>query len=258
MKKDASGGNPGKKTVKTAKKTDKPLTPQQVKKIVGDINRLYITAGRSQLEIGDLVLNKVFQGSLDEATSRNPYKNRSMAMVCGHMDLNVDRRRLGEYVRVAGCRKELIAHDEGCANLIYSHFAALLQVKDAKERDKLAVKASKGQWSAQKLAEEIGKKKPAKADSGKKQDTVPPSLGIAEQLMQILCNPLALMKDEETKKMLANPDDMKDKVSLSTAIQLADVLDELIASMLDSAKLLEVAKENIAVAYMPKGKAMNA
>jgi hypothetical protein len=257
MTKNANGGIPGKKAVETAKKTDKPLTPQQVKKIVGDINRLYVTVGKGQLEIGDFVLNQVFQGSLDEASSRDPYKNKSMALVCGHVDLNVNRRRLGEYVRVAYSRKELIAHNEGCSNLIYSHFAALLQVKDAKERNKLAVKASKGQWSVHKLAEEIGKKKTAKADNGKKQDTGQPSVGIAEQLMQILCNPLALMKDEEVKKMLANPEAIKVQMPLSAAIQLAEVVDELITSMFESAKLLEEAKENIALAYMRKGKAMN-
>jgi hypothetical protein len=64
-------------------------------------------------------------------------------------------------------------------------------------------------------------------------------------------NPLALMKDEETKKLLGNPQDMRDRVALSTAIQIADRLDSLIASMKGSVNLLELAKKNISLAYIP-------
>lgn len=249
MKKNANEGNPGLKT--------DTLTTQQVKKIVGEINRLYKAVGKGQLDIGDLVLKEVFQGSLSEATSRDPYKNKSMALIYGHMDLNVNCRRLGEYVRVADIRKELIAKKVGCSNLLSSHFAALLQIDDAKERNNLAAKANKGQWSARKLADEIGKKKTAKANNGKTHDTVRPSLGLAEQLMETLCNPLALMKDEEVKKMLANPEAVKVHMPLSTAIQLAQMVDESISSMFEFAKLLEEANEDFALAYMRREKAMN-
>ncbi len=254
MKKNANEENSGRQTTKSTGK----LTPQQVTKLVGDINRLYMAVGKGQLDIGDIVLEKAFQGSLDEATSRDPYKNKSMGLICSHSDLNVDRRRLGEYVRVAGFRKELTATNVDCSNFAYSHFAVLLKVDDAKTRNKLIAKAVKGGWSARKLADEIRKNASAKANNGSGQDTVQPSLGLAKQLIEILCNPMALMKDEEVKKMLANPEAIKVHMPLSTAIQLAEMFDELITSMFESAKILEEARENIALAYMRKEKAVNA
>jgi len=219
----------------------KTLTPQQVKKVVSDINKLAReTVERGMLAIGLLVLEAVFQGILEAAFSRNPYKSKSLQLVCKETDLMVDRRRLGEWVRAAALSKELIAKKVDCSNLSYSHFAALLQVDDEKNRNKLAAKANKGQWSARKLAEEIGKMNPAKVSERKSKD-----------LLKILGNPVAFMKDEETKKILGSPQDMRDKVPLSTAMLLADSIDGLIASMKGSVNLLELAKKNISLAYIP-------
>jgi hypothetical protein len=248
MAKKANGGSPAKKSAEVTK----TLTTAQVEKIVGDINRLAIdTVERGQMDIDDLVLNKFFQGSLSEATSRNPYKSKSMLQIIGHVKLRVDRRRLGEWVRAAFVRKELIAKSVDCSNLSYSHFAALLRVDDEKNRKKLATDANKKQWTASKLAEEIGKKKVATVSAGTAQGPVQPPNEKAEKLLEVIGNPQALMNDEETKKLLASPQDMRHMVPLSVAMQLADSIDGLIASMKGSVNLLELAKRNISLAYIP-------
>ena len=65
MKKKANGGNPAGPTADVTK----ILSPHEVTKLVGEINKLAIeTVERGKMDIGDLVLKKVFQGSLDEAT----------------------------------------------------------------------------------------------------------------------------------------------------------------------------------------------
>ena len=270
MAKKANGGNPArtrgkakaKATVAVKKKaanakaaavTVKTLSPQDLAKIVGEINKLAIeTVERGQMDIGDLVLKKVFQGSLDEATSRDPYKSKSMMQIIAHANLRVDRRRLGEWVRAAFVRKELIAKKVDCSNLSYSHFAALLKVDNDKSRKKLAADANKKQWPARTLAEKIGKEKVAKVTDGKAQGPGQSPEEKAEQLLEVIGNPLALMKDEETKKLLASPQDMRHLVPLSAALRMADKIDSLIASMKDSVNLLELAKTNIAQAFLPK------
>lgn len=231
MAKKANGGNPAKKSAEVTK----TLTPAQVNKIVGEINKLAIeTVERGMLAIGDLVLKKVFQGSLDEATSRNPYKSKSMLQIIAHANLRVDRRRLGEWVRAADLRKELIAKKVDCSNLSYSHFAALLKVDDVKKRNKLAAKANKGQWSGRKLAEEIGKINPAKVSEGKSKD-----------LIKILGNPEALMKDKDAQRILENPQDLE-KLPFDMRLHIARRADELVKLMVDSTNLLNLAKRNIA------------
>jgi len=233
-------------------KAAKTLTAQQVKKVVSEINKLaFETVERGMLAIGLLVLEKVFQGILEAVYSSNPYKSKTLQQVCSDVDLRVDRRRLGEWVRAAALSKELIAKKVDCSNLSYSHFAALLKVDDEKSRKKLATDANKGQWSARKLADEIGKTKVAKVTDGKAQEPGQSSDDQANKLLEILGNPQALMQDEETKNLLANPQDMRHKVALSTALRLADSLDSLIANMKGSLNLLELAKKNIPLAFMP-------
>jgi hypothetical protein len=227
MAKKANGRNSAKPTVKT---TD-TLSPQQVEKVVIKINKMAIeTVERGAMEIGNLALEEVFQGSLDEATSLNPYKNRSMMLVCAHADLLVNRRRLGEWVRAAGLRKDLIAKDVDCSNLSYSHFAALLQVEDEKNRNILAAKANKGKWSARKLAEEIGKMNPAKVSEGKSKD-----------ILKILGNPEALMKDKEAQRILENPQDLE-KLPFDIRLHIAKRADEMVKWMVDSTNLLKLVR----------------
>jgi hypothetical protein len=229
--------------------TDETMLNQEVIKIVGEINKLAIeTVERGKMDIGDLVLTKVFRGSLNEATSRNPYKSKSMKQVVNHKDLRVDRRRLGEWVRAAFARKELMAKNVDCSNLSYSHFAALLKVDDEKDRKKFAREASKKQWSARKLADEIGGQKVEKVSTGTAQEA---AQSPAEKLLEVIGNPLALMEDEETKKLLGSPQDMRHLVTLSVAMRMAERIDSVIASIKDSVNLLELAKTNIAKAFLP-------
>jgi hypothetical protein len=236
MKNNATEGNP-------VNRESGLLSREQIEAVVNKINHTAIaTVERGALEIGDIVLEDVFQGSLDEATSRNPLKDVSMILVCAHKGLMVNRRRLGEWVRAAGLRKELIAKDVDCSNLSYSHFAALLQVDDEEKRKNLAETANNEEWAARKLIDEVGGTKVAKKKAQK------PGQSSEEQaikLLEVLSNPQALMKDEETKRLLANPQDMRDKVTEAAAYQLALRIDQLIASMLDSADLLKLAKKNI-------------
>jgi hypothetical protein len=177
---------------------------EQVTSIVNKINGKAIeTVERGALEIGEIALEDIFQGSLDEATSRNPFKNVSMILVCADKRLLVTRRRLGEYVRAAWLSKDLIAKGVECSNLGYSHFAALLQVNDAEERQELAAKANEERWTARRLIDEVNQ---LKVPATKKKAQKPGKFSDeqADKMLDIMGHPLALMQDEETKKTLAN------------------------------------------------------
>jgi len=270
MAKKANGGNPAKKTSKakakakdkvtvktkaTAKavkvteitKAAKTLSPQEVAKIVGEINKLAIdTVERGQMDIGDLVLEKVFQGSLDEATSRNPNKSKSMMQIIADENLRVDRRRLGEWVRAAFVRKELIEQKVDCSNLSYSHFAALLKVEDGKKRKKLAADANKGQWTARMLTAAVDKLKDPAVTEGKAQVPTLPSDMTVGRLLEAAANPRVLMKDKEAQQFLGNPQDLE-RLEWDVRMQLGKIADELLKCMVGSVDLLKLAKKNIAL-----------
>jgi len=98
MKKNANEGN----SAKTSANVTATFTQADAKTVVRKINKLAIkTVEKGCMDIGDLVLTDVFQGSLGEACSKDPFKSNSLVMVCKEPDLIVNRRRLGEWVRAA-------------------------------------------------------------------------------------------------------------------------------------------------------------
>lgn len=203
------------------------------------------TVERGQMDIGNLVLNEVFEGILDKACSKDPYKNKSLQLVCSDPDLMVKRRRLGEWVRTAALRKELIAKKVDCSNLSYSHFAALLQVDDVKERNMLAATANKGQLSARKLIDKIGKKIAGKDSKAMVQATSQPSGMTVARLLEALENHQALMEDRQAQQILENPQDLE-KLSFDERLQVARCAERLFKLMVSSVNLLKLAKKNIA------------
>lgn len=237
------------KTEATAKATKvaKSLTKQEVKNLVSEINKLAIeTVERGMLAIGLLVLEKVFQGILEAALSRNPYKSKTLQQVCAHADLRVDRRRLGEWVRAAALSKDLMAKGVDCSNLNYSHFAALLKVDDDKKRQKLAADANKGPWTARKLIEEVGKLKVTTVTEEKAQELALPSNMTVGRLLTALANPRILMEDKEAQQFLGNPQDME-VLPFDIRMQVARLCNDLFKWIADSVPLLKLVKKNIAL-----------
>jgi hypothetical protein len=231
----------------TSSEVAKTLTDAQATEIVGEINELAIeTVERGMLEIGDLILNKVFQGSLGEATSRNPLKSKSMKQIADHKQLRVDRRRLGEWVRAANLRQQLIAKSVDCSNLSYSHFAALLRVKDDNKRQTLAATANEKQWKARHLANQVNEMNKAEVAEGDAQESDLPSDMTAGRLLTALANPRILMEDKEAQRFLGNPQDLE-KLSFDVRMQVARDATELFNCMVGSMDLLKLAKKNIAL-----------
>jgi hypothetical protein len=252
MNKNANEGNP-------ENRESGLLSMEHVEAVVDKINQKAIaTVERGALDIGEILLEDVFQGSLDKATFRNPFKNVLMMLVCAHKGLEVNRRRLGEWVRAAALRKELIAKGVDCSNLSYSHFAALLLLDDDNKRRELAATANTEQWKARKLIAKVDKLKAPAVTKGKTQKSGQSSDEQANKLLEVIGNPLALMQDEETKKLLADPQDMRRKVTEATVLQLAHNIDHLIASMQDSAALLKLAKKNITMLTLERLQAEDA
>lgn len=261
MAKKANEGSPVKKTSKAEAKAKekavvktkdatmaaKSLTNQEVKNLVGEINKLAIeTVERGMLAIGLLVLEKVFQGSLDEVTSRNPYKNKSLMQVIADDNLRVDRRRLGEWVRAAFVRKQLIAKKVDCSNLSYSHFAALLKVEADKQRQKLAADANKGQWKARKLIEEVGKLKvPAVIDEKAQGNALPSGITVG-RVLTALASPRILAEDKEVQQFLGNTQDLE-VLPFDVRQQVARLANDLFKWIADSVPLLKLVKKNIAL-----------
>jgi len=224
---------------------ENPMNPQtddsdtfiEPQAIVREINRIAIrTIEKGAMEIGDYVLDAVFKGSMDAALSRNPYKHQSLMKICESPQLLIDRRRLGTWVRAAHLRRVLTANQVPCSSLGYSHFAALLRVTDEEKRQELAKEANEKQWSARKLIDEIDGDKPDKASNGK-----------AKELMRKVENPLALLDDAETLRLLDDPEELAHQLESADRLQIAKIIDKIVAKMSTCTDHLKRARKNIAI-----------
>ena len=226
----------------TAKRTnpkktaaEKPKTSIDIKAVVRGINERMAKVDKGSIETGEFVLDKVFKGSLKDALSRNPYKDKSMKEIAKHPKLLVDRRVLGSCVKAAFLRRSLMAAKVDCPKLRYSHFVVLLKVTDEKKRRKLAADANRGSWSVRDLAE----KAKATKQTGKNVERV-------MVLVKKVEHPLALLNDKKTIKLLENPEELKQQLDSEGLELILQAIDDVVAKMASSTDFLKRAKKQIA------------
>jgi predicted DNA-binding protein YlxM (UPF0122 family) len=218
---------------KTAAK--KPKTSIDIQAVVRGINDRMAKVDNGSIETGEFVLDKVFKGSLNDALSRNPHKDKSMKAICKDSKLLVDRRVLGSCVKAAFLRRNLIAAKVDCQKLRYSHFVVLLKVTGDKKRRDLAAKANRGSWSVRDLADKIK----ATRQTGKNVERV-------MVLVKKVENPLALLKDEKTRKLLENPEELMQQLDSEDLDCIVKAIDDVVAKMASSTDFLKRAKKQIA------------
>ncbi|AFM26100.1 DUF1016 domain-containing protein [Desulfomonile tiedjei] len=219
-----------------------PENPQSDSSVLIDIDgivkginlRAVNTVEVGKMEIGEYILDELFQGRLGDAVSRNPYKSQSLVDVSKHPDLMVDRRTLGGWVRAADLKRTLTDLKADCSNLTLSHYALLLRVTDEKTRNDLAEKASKGAWSVRRLTEKVYETKKAKVYGGRMKD-----------LRKMLENPLAYYGDEEAKKMLMDSILLQEELESEDRIRLIKTIDKTRPRLMEQLDLLDAAKKRL-------------
>lgn len=202
--------------------------------IVQGINERAVKIDDATMEIGEYVLEEMFQGSLNAALSRNPYKSRSLRQVADSPDLIIDRKRLSTSVRAAAFRRDLLGNQVDCSCLTYSHWAALLKETDDEKRRDLAVEAIEQGWSVRQINERINTTK-QEQDSGVK----------AKELMRKMERPLDLLKDQEAVKFLDDPEKLEGQLRSADRLLIAVTIDDIVKKMASTSQILQRARRNI-------------
>jgi hypothetical protein len=107
------------------------------------------------LKIGDYLLTRFFDGDIELAISRNPYKNVSFTHLCRRPDIPLTRREMGLMVRLAFQEKELIDMGVDTSLLLISHKRYLTQVPNGPAKYDLVMECIRENWPAWKLAGRI-------------------------------------------------------------------------------------------------------
>lgn len=117
------------------------------------------TLYQGSIEIGNHVINNIFNGDFEAAVSKSPNKQVSFRKLCEHPDLAVKPSELSKMVRVAAQEeffKENKIENEG---LSYTHKVFLTKLSNKKIKIDIIDQCLKEKWSTRKLEKEIAKKK---------------------------------------------------------------------------------------------------
>jgi len=221
-------GNRVKAEVKTQKSINVP-------EVVQGINQRMGRADKGRMDTGDYVLKMVFHGRLDEAQSRNPYKEKSLKQVSEDPQLLVDRRTLGTCVKAAHLKRTFMAESVDCSNLRYSHFAALLGVTEPARCRELAVEANSGPMSVRELTDKVKAEKRSGKDFGK-----------AKALVKKMEAHSAFLETGDIRKLLEDPDEMERAFDSADRLLIAKAIEHVIPKLEASADILKRAKKMIA------------
>jgi hypothetical protein len=107
------------------------------------------------MQIGQLLLDTAFNGDIQNAQSRNPFKTETFKKIAEHPGLKVDARTLGSWVRAAAIRAKLVGQEVNVDRLGTSHFVELGLVKDDTQMIELAEEANSEQLSVRQLRQKI-------------------------------------------------------------------------------------------------------
>jgi hypothetical protein len=203
--------------------------------IVRGINERAVRIDDATMEIGGYVLGEVFQGSLEAALSKDPYKSRSLRQVADSPELTISRKRLSTSVRAAAFRRDLMDDQVDCSGLTYSHWAALLKETDNEKRQDLALEAISNGWSSRQINERVKVTKREQDSNGK-----------AKWILRTMERPLDLVKDQEALGLLEDPAKLAEQLKSADRLLMARAIDDIVEKLASSSEILKRAKKNIA------------
>jgi hypothetical protein len=133
----------------------KELSKEKIDELVHRAMANHASADVAALNTGMMFLDEVFGGSLSQALSHNPKKQKSFGKICGHPDMDIDPTTLSRWVRAANLVKTFERAGKKFQNLTCSHYIALLRLKHYKNQLRLAEEANNSKISVRQLTEEI-------------------------------------------------------------------------------------------------------
>lgn len=186
-----------------------------IEETVQEINRIAErTVEKGQMEIGELVFEKVFQRDISLASSRNPRKDASFSRICSHERLRVNGNSLNNWTRAAAERGRL---DLDLPHLTMSHYIALLGVEDLDQRRALALEADANGYSVRELKKQIT---PRTKETGSRK--------VATFLMRKAGNILALLGNQKAVQFLSDQERVSEVFSRPERLKLlADIKESL-------------------------------
>ncbi len=163
----------------------KPLTPCIARNV-----------DNGKIEIGTYLLDKMFNGNIEEAMSTNPQKHKTFSKIIARTDLLVEPKTLGSWVSAAAVMRDFANQAIKLPSLTTYHYVELAAVRDEKKRIEFAKQAELERLTVKDLREAIRKGNgKSKTEAQKFKDEMDKGLrqyaeiSVEDKLNQFVCDP---------------------------------------------------------------------
>ena len=186
----ASDKNAPKDEVATIENNVPSLTVKQMVEDINDICRTSVNGGK--LQIGEYLLENIFKGNVEEASSKNPKKNTSYADLAKSPDLDLSDKELGICLRVAVLERILKKKSPELCDLMFSVKREIVKLPGVDKMLELAREAYSDGLTVGQTREKVQAMIPHAA------------LDLGKKVLSKLNHPLGLMSNEELKSFCAD------------------------------------------------------
>ena len=149
------------------------LGSEDIEDAVSYINQKVSEAQKNIIDIGKYVLDHFFDGDIETALSKNPYKNVSFQQLAQHPDLMINRATLSRAVGLYIQQEQILALDRRHAELLDqvspTHQQVILPIKQSDAKVVLLQKAVEQELSTRALRKIVeAEKRKTKSNRGRK------------------------------------------------------------------------------------------
>ena len=183
--------------------------------VINTINKIAEeTVDRGGFEIGEFVLDHIFQNDLKLAQSKNPRKSASFAMLSDHPGLRVHPARISQWVRSVAFYKKMLEEGVDLSNLRISHLVELLPLEDEDKRRELAEEANANGYSVRQVRDKVTglKQIGAQVDKG-------------QMILRKIAHSLSLLGDEELMRFLSDKETLQQELTSADRLRILSDLD---------------------------------
>ncbi len=208
-----------------------------VETMVQNVRKIVIqTLERGMEELGEYLLQHVFDNDIGKVFSKNPYKGTSFSELARHPQMPLSRQRLAEAVRAAAFGREMEEIGVPRGALSFTHKIHIASIKDRAKRKTIVLKAHDQGWTVETTKKEVQKLVGLASSEDQR---------LGRSLLRQMGELVKLSKDGDTKSFLQDKGRLRAALPRTERLQMIGSSEEIRKYLKESVNMLETLEEDL-------------
>jgi hypothetical protein len=190
--------------------------------------------GEDRYQVATDIVNDFLDGDFKAASDKNPWKTQNLKKLRDHKRLPIQPQRLGEWIRLTGCRAGVIARNSQI-ELNGSTWLELIAINDEEKRYELALEAHNKGYSVRQTRKRVLEINSKKVD---------PKL--ADKLLAKIKDPRSIPVAGDYEKMIADEQYLTDELSKKERLLLRAEIDTKRDQIATCGQFLDLLEQRLA------------